>query len=92
MSESIVLSVASSCHVALILSAEYIKLVSQYRFVCIGELLTTAGWIRKFVTTHPDYKKDSVVSEKISYDLYKAMKRISDGTLTCPELMGSFAV
>ena len=25
--------------------------------------------MRNFVTTHPDYKKDSVVSDKITYDL-----------------------
>ena len=25
--------------------------------------------MRNFVTSHPDYKKDSVVSDKITYDL-----------------------
>lgn len=34
-----------------------------------GKLKTTANWMRNFVTTHPDYKKDSVVSDKITFDL-----------------------
>lgn len=50
--------------------------------------MTTAGWIRKFVNNHPDYKQDSVVSDKIAYDLYKQMKGISDGDIRCPELTG----
>ena len=53
--------------------------------------MTTAGWIRKFVATHPDYKQDSVVSEKITFDLYKEMKKISNGEITCPELTGNLA-
>lgn len=56
-----------------------------------GELMTTASWIRKFVASHPDYKQDSVVSEKITYDLYKEMKKISDGEITCPKLTGNLA-
>ena len=34
-----------------------------------GELLTTAAWIKNFVMHHPDYKQDSVVTERITYDL-----------------------
>ncbi len=54
-----------------------------------GELLTTASWIRKFVTSHPDYKQDSVVSEKVTYDLYKEAKMISNREKLCPELTGN---
>lgn len=39
----------------------------------VGTLSTPATWIRKFVASHPDYKKDSVVSQVINYDLLKAV-------------------
>lgn len=42
-----------------------------------GELWTGARWIRHFVRTHPDYKKDSVVSDEIEYDLLKEVERIT---------------
>ncbi|KAL3206995.1 hypothetical protein MRX96_052738 [Rhipicephalus microplus] len=54
-----------------------------------GELLTTASWMRKFITTHPDYKQDSVVSERINYDLLLLMSKIQDGSVGCPELFGT---
>jgi glutamate--cysteine ligase catalytic subunit len=38
-----------------------------------GTLWTAAKWIRKFVDAHEDYKKDSVVSEKINHDLIGAV-------------------
>lgn len=38
-----------------------------------GELKTEATWIREFVRSHPEYKQDSVVSERINYDLLKAV-------------------
>jgi len=53
-----------------------------------GEILTTASWIRKFVTTHPEYKFDSKVSDKLNYDLLKQIDAIQKGTIPCPELLG----
>lgn len=41
-----------------------------------GEMMTTAAWLRNFVTTHPAYKQDSVVSEEIAYDLVTACQEI----------------
>ncbi|APA16188.1 hypothetical protein sscle_16g109580 [Sclerotinia sclerotiorum 1980 UF-70] len=38
-----------------------------------GRLWTAAKWIRNFVAGHEDYKKDSVVNEKINHDLIKAV-------------------
>ncbi|RDD36148.1 Glutamate--cysteine ligase catalytic subunit [Trichoplax sp. H2] len=35
--------------------------------------------MRDFVASHPDYKKDSVVSEKINYDLLYACNEIVQG-------------
>lgn len=51
--------------------------------------MTTAGWIRKYVTSHPGYKKDSVVSEEIAYDLLQQMQKVTDGDVPCPELLGN---
>ena len=50
--------------------------------------MTTAQWMRTFVTKHPDYKQDSVVNERISYDLLKACDEISNKGRECPELFG----
>ena len=57
--------------------------------VVAGELVTTATWIRKQVHSHPDYKHDSTVSNKMTFDLIQAMRGVTDGTVPCPELLGS---
>ena len=51
--------------------------------------MTTAGWIRKFVMSHPQYKHDSVVTDEITYDLICELKEISEGK-ACEDLIGSF--
>lgn len=38
-----------------------------------GTLWTNAKWIREFVRKHADYKGDSVVDEKVEYDLVKTL-------------------
>ena len=38
--------------------------------------MTTAAWLRDFVTSHPDYKQDSVVTDEIAYDLVTACQDI----------------
>jgi len=40
---------------------------------CTGSLMTPATWIRDFIRSHPDYERDSVVSQSINYDLLKAV-------------------
>ena len=57
--------------------------------ICIGELLTTAKWIRNFITQHCDYKWDSIITEKITYDLMVACDKISGGDAMCAELTGT---
>lgn len=42
-----------------------------------GTYWTAAKWIRNFVQTHPEYQKDSVVSDEITYDLVKAVEQIT---------------
>ncbi|KAF8545504.1 glutamate-cysteine ligase-domain-containing protein [Trichophaea hybrida] len=59
--------------------AGYLSLVSKR---ASGELQTGATWIREFVRSHPDYHKDSVVTERINYDLMKAVETLGcEGTL-----------
>lgn len=54
-----------------------------------GSLVTTATWMRQFVQSHPDYKHDSVVSERINYDLVKAVDEIERGVRNEPTLLPS---
>ncbi|KAF7846408.1 hypothetical protein BT93_L4425 [Corymbia citriodora subsp. variegata] len=42
-----------------------------------GSLWTAAKWIRHYVDMHPDYKKDSVVGEGITFDLVKAVEQMT---------------
>jgi glutamate--cysteine ligase catalytic subunit len=42
-----------------------------------GKLWTGARWIRDFVRKHEDYADDSVVTEKMTYDLIQAVEEIS---------------
>ncbi|UJR07542.1 hypothetical protein I4U23_011830 [Adineta vaga] len=62
---------------------QYLLLVSKR---ASGTLLTNASWIRQFVLSHPLYKKDSVVSEEIQYDLVRKMEQISNGHEDCPQI------
>ncbi|XP_077488541.1 glutamate--cysteine ligase [Amblyomma americanum] len=65
---------------------QYLNLIQKR---ASGDLLTTASWMRKFITNHPDYKQDSVVSERINYDLLQQMSKIQQGAVGCPELFGT---
>ncbi|KAH8287586.1 hypothetical protein KR054_010436 [Drosophila jambulina] len=66
--------------------------IEQYlRFIekrAAGELITTATWMREQVLNHPDYKQDSVVSERINYDLLKRIQGIQEGKHVEPALLG----
>ena len=69
------------------------SLLVLYR-VCVcrlaaGQLKTVARWMREFVAAHPDYRKDSVINERVNYDLLMACDRISSGEEHCPDLEGS---
>jgi glutamate--cysteine ligase catalytic subunit len=64
---------------------QYLRLISKR---ASGELMTTATWIRHFLTSHPLYKQDSVVTEEMTFDLIQRMREISEGTSPCPELTG----
>ncbi|KAL5013742.1 hypothetical protein ScPMuIL_008012 [Solemya velum] len=66
---------------------QYLELISGR---ASGEFITTATWMRRFVMNHTDYKNDSVVSEKISYDLLTKCKQISLGE-ACYEMFPCFS-
>ncbi|CAG4923557.1 unnamed protein product [Colias eurytheme] len=65
---------------------QYLKLIQRR---AAGEISTMATWMREFVTQHPAYQKDSVVSEKINYDLLKTAHGIQTGSIPAPTLLGS---
>ncbi|KAM3082559.1 glutamate--cysteine ligase [Clarireedia jacksonii] len=63
--DSVNIDVQTRCELA-----AYLELIRRR---ADGSLWTAAKWIRNFVRSHEDYKKDSVVSEKINHDLMKAV-------------------
>uniref|UniRef100_A0A671LAE5 Glutamate--cysteine ligase n=1 Tax=Sinocyclocheilus anshuiensis TaxID=1608454 RepID=A0A671LAE5_9TELE len=44
----------------------YLKLIKKR---ASGELMTMAKWMREFAAKHPQYKQDSMITDKINYDL-----------------------
>ncbi|CAK9816605.1 Glutamate--cysteine ligase catalytic subunit [Anthophora plagiata] len=64
----------------------YMKLIQKR---ASGELLTTASWLRKEVISHPEYKNDSVITQRINYDLLKKIQKIVANEISCPELLGT---
>ncbi|TNN00069.1 hypothetical protein fugu_013101 [Takifugu bimaculatus] len=64
----------------------YLKLIKKR---ASGELMTTAKWMREFVANHPQYKEDSVITDKINYDLMVKCNQIAKGDEMCPELIGN---
>jgi len=64
------------------ISKDDIDQVENYiAFICgraSGKIKTNATWIREYVTGHPDYKKDSIVSNSIAYDLMKSLNVIQN--------------
>ncbi|OAP61755.1 hypothetical protein AYL99_03958 [Fonsecaea erecta] len=51
-----------------------------------GEMLTPASWMRLFVQRHPDYRQDSVVSERVCYDLMKVVRGLGEGSIDPAQL------
>ncbi|XP_014069418.1 glutamate--cysteine ligase catalytic subunit isoform X3 [Salmo salar] len=63
----------------------YLKLIKRR---ASGELMTMAKWMREFVDKHTQYKQDSVITDKINYDLLRKCDSIAKGEERCPELIG----
>ncbi|RWS09698.1 glutamate--cysteine ligase catalytic subunit-like protein [Dinothrombium tinctorium] len=64
---------------------QYLNLIANR---ASGNVMTNAAWIRKYVREHEQYNKDSVVSDKIAYDLIKVINGITKGEIFCKELVG----
>jgi len=67
--DSVNIDVTTRCELA-----RYLDLIRKR---ANGTLWTGAKWIREFVRAHPDYKGDSVVDEKITYDLFKKVEEVT---------------
>ena len=64
---------------------KYIELRSK------GEIWTDAKYIRNFVLNHKAYKKDSIVTDEINYDLVCHLLEIQNEKIKPKELYGEFA-
>ena len=53
-----------------------------------GEIITGARYMRDFVLNHPAYEKDSVVSNKISYDLMSSIVNMNNDPEERAKLLG----
>ena len=53
-----------------------------------GEIWTDAKYIRKFISEHPKYNKDSIITEEINYDLVNHLLDIQNGIIKPKELFG----
>ena len=72
----------------------HLALRSYVRFVAArstGEAPTGASWQRSFVTSHPAYARDSVVSAPIAYDLLREAASLGLGERVAPLLLGEEA-
>ncbi|CCJ30240.1 unnamed protein product, partial [Pneumocystis jirovecii] len=54
---------------------KYLELIEKR---ASGEWQTTASWIRSFVRNHPNYQKDSVITQEINYDLIREAEKITN--------------
>ena len=57
-----------------------------------GQIPTGASFIRQFVTEHPAYNRDSIVTREINYDLLQMMSGLNDPSNEVRRrLLGSYA-
>ncbi len=69
--------------------ATYIEFVTRR---ASGELQTPAAWMREFISRHPDYKHDSIVTETIAHALMRECQAVGEGSVPAPGLYGTFHV
>ena len=84
---TLILADVSRCSVDLDVIAQIESYLELIKKRATGELLTLAGWQRRFVQNHPSYKHDSVVSQDTVYDMMVECLAITKGK-ECPELLG----
>ncbi|KAM9910155.1 hypothetical protein OXX69_004743, partial [Metschnikowia pulcherrima] len=66
---------------------QYLKLVSGR---ASGKIPTTAHFLRDYVLKHPDYKRDSKVSESINFDLAELAASITYLNAEQDDLLSQF--
>jgi len=49
-----------------------------------GSLKTNARWMRDFVAAHPEYKKDSIVSQPVFFDMIQTIVKMNTGDVKYP--------
>jgi hypothetical protein len=64
----------------------YISFVGQR---AAGQLKTTARWLREQALAHPDYRRDSIVTDDMCHDLMARCAAVASGALAAPELLPS---
>ena len=63
----------------------YLELLTQR---ATGQLLTAASWLRKFVEVHPEYRRDSQLTQTVVADLMRTVEQIQSGKIEVTQLMG----
>jgi len=70
---------------------DFTRIDAYLRFIqarSTGQIKTNAAWMRDFVTQHPDYKRDSVVTDCMAYDLVRVCDEIGRGLTVPSDLLG----
>ncbi|WWC96482.1 hypothetical protein V866_003350 [Kwoniella sp. B9012] len=78
----------NSLNVDVCTKCELRRYLDLIKYRAKGQLVTPATWIRRFITSHPAYQNDSIVSDEINYDLVKAIDEVERGVRPAPELLG----
>ena len=60
----------------------YREALEEILAVAKGEVPTFATWMREFITQHPDYQGDNIITDKINYALNRITTQITDGTIS----------
>lgn len=67
---------------------EYLDLISKR---ASGELMTAATWLRKLVSVHPAYGRNSLLNDEIVHDIVETAGQIVQGKLQVPQLLGPYS-
>ncbi|CBZ53468.1 putative gamma-glutamylcysteine synthetase [Neospora caninum Liverpool] len=72
-------------------TAQLLEFFDFIRHRSQGILPTNASFFRAYLAAHPDYKRDSVVSQTISFGVCDLAVKIGQGAVRVDELFGPFA-
>ncbi|PFH38557.1 glutamate-cysteine ligase, catalytic subunit domain-containing protein [Besnoitia besnoiti] len=72
-------------------AAQLLEFFDFLRHRTQGIIPTDAAFLRACLAAHPDYKRDSVVSQKVCFAVCDLAVKIGQGTARVPELFGPFA-